>query len=142
MTCSFSKDFKESGATLIDNAFISEYLPLAKGDAVRVYLYGLFLCQNPVFDHGLKDMAESLRLEEKEVLEYFGFWEQFGIVSVVNRDPLTVLYLPVAQKSATRPVKYGREKYSEFTKGLQAIIPTRMISTKTFTPFSSPPQQT
>lgn len=132
MTCSFSKDFKDSGATLIENAFISDYLPLAKGDAVRVYLYGLFLCQNPALDHGLTEMAKAIKLEENEIIEYFEFWEQFGIVSVLSKDPLSVQYLPITQKGGARPIKYNSEKYSDFTKGVQAIIPTRMISTSEY----------
>jgi phosphoenolpyruvate synthase/pyruvate phosphate dikinase len=51
MTCTYSKEFSISGFTDVENAFISEYLPVSSGDAVKVYLYGLFLCQNPKLDH-------------------------------------------------------------------------------------------
>ena len=48
MTCSYSKEFSASAFTGVENAFVTEYLPIASGDAVKVYLYGLFLCQNPI----------------------------------------------------------------------------------------------
>ena len=41
----FSKDFTSNMFTSVENQFITKYLPQADGDAVRVYLYGLYLCQ-------------------------------------------------------------------------------------------------
>ena len=41
----FSKDFGSNMFTSVENQFITKYLPQADGDAVRVYLYGLYLCQ-------------------------------------------------------------------------------------------------
>ncbi len=135
MTFSFSKDFKDGGATLVENAFITEYLPLSKGDAVRVYLYGLFLCQNPSRDEGIKEIAENLKLSETEILDCLEFWEQFGIISVLSKDPLTVQYYPLSRKNQPKAVKYDSAKYSEFTKGVQAMIPSRMISTGEYTGY-------
>ena len=40
----FSKDFTANMFTSVENQFITKYLPQANGDAVRVYLYGLYLC--------------------------------------------------------------------------------------------------
>ena len=34
------------GVTALENRFILDYLPAAKGDYVRVYLWGLYACQN------------------------------------------------------------------------------------------------
>ena len=50
--CSFSKDFDENAYTVIENRFISKYLPSADGFAVKVYLYGLYLCE-----HGGRDTS-------------------------------------------------------------------------------------
>ena len=69
MTCSFSKEFSTSSYTNVENAFIYQYLPVSDGNAVKVYLYGLFLCQNPSFDQPLSSIASALQMEEKEVEE-------------------------------------------------------------------------
>ena len=42
--CSFSKD-NDNAYTIVENKFITKYLPEADGFAVKVYLYGLFLCE-------------------------------------------------------------------------------------------------
>ena len=47
MPFSFDKEFSAAGYTSLENTFITEYLGRAGGDAVKVYLYGLYLCANP-----------------------------------------------------------------------------------------------
>ena len=43
--CSFSKECDDNAYTLVENKFINKYLPEADGFAVKVYLYGLYLCR-------------------------------------------------------------------------------------------------
>ncbi len=135
MTCFFSKEFSISAYTNIENLFITEYLPIAGGDAVKVYLYGLFLCSHPENDQSILDMASSLKMQEKDVIDCFSFWEEFGLLSIVSKEPFSVQYHPIRSSSSTKPRKYKAEKYSDFTKGLQALIPNRMISTNEYTEY-------
>ena len=137
MTCSYSKEFSASAYTDVENMFIYEYLPLASGDAVKVYLYGLFLCQNKEFDQPPEKIAETLKMSEAQVRDCFYFWEEFGLVNVVSKEPLSVQYLPVRSAGGGKPRKYKAEKYSDFTKGVQAILPERMISTNEYTEYFS-----
>ena len=44
--CTYSKEFSLSSFTGIENQFITKYMPMADGEAVKVYLFGLYLCQN------------------------------------------------------------------------------------------------
>ena len=135
MTCSFSKDFSTSSFTNIESVFITEYLPIADGDSVKVYLYGLFLCQHPEKDASLSEMANHLKMSEQQVRECFLFWEEFGLLSIVSTEPFAVQYHPVRSFSSTKPRKYKAEKYSDFTKSLQALIPNRMISTNEYSEY-------
>ena len=99
MICSFSKEFSTSSYVNVENGFILEYMSEASGDAVKVYLYGLYLCFNPQFDKNLSDIAESLNLSEDTVKDCFIYWEEFGLLSVVSKEPFTVKYLPVKAAS-------------------------------------------
>ena len=135
MTCSFSKEFSLSAFTDIENSFITEYLPIASGDTVKVYLYGLFLCQHPENDMPLSSIAQNLKMDEKDVKDCFSFWEEFGLLSVLSKDPFTVQYHPVRSMFSSKPRKYKAEKYTDFTKGLQAMLPNRMISTSEFSEY-------
>jgi len=135
MTCSYSKEFSASSFTSVENAFINEYLASSDGDAVKVYLYGLFLCQNPQKNGSIADFASALGMTEKQIIENFLYWEEFGLVSIISKEPFTVHYLPVRSAFAVKPRKFKAEKYSEFTKGLQSFFPDRMISTNEYTEY-------
>ena len=135
MTCFYSKEFSVKAFTDVENAFIQEFMPISDGDAVKVYLYGLFLCKNTQYDQSLSDIAKTLSLSEQDVITYFKYWEEFGIVSVISTDPLSVQYLPVKNSGNNKPRKYKVEKYSEFTKGLQPLFVSRMISTSEYTEY-------
>ena len=116
--CSFSKDCDGNSYVTIENKFITKYLPEADGFAVKVYLYGLFLCENTDSDFGLKSMAEVLKTTEEKIVEAFGFWEDYDLVEILCREPFAVQYLPV--KSAVgRPKKVRYEQYGDFNKELQ-----------------------
>nr|MBO4517887.1 DnaD domain protein [Clostridia bacterium] len=134
MICSFSEEFSRSAITGVDNSFIREYLKEAPGDAVKVYLYGLYLCANPSVCDGLTEFAAALNLSEDKVLDCFLYWEEFGLCSVISREPFTVKYLP--QNSVySKPRKFKAEKYADFSKGLQALLPGRMISTSEYSEY-------
>ncbi len=135
MTCSFSKEFSASAFTNVENVFIYEYLPVSSGDAVRAYLYGLYLCQNQECDKGLAGIASALNLTEEQVADFFAYWEEFGLVNVVSTEPFAVQYLPVRASYSGKARKFKTEKYSDFTKGVQALIPSRMISTSEYTEY-------
>ncbi len=135
MTCSFSKEFSSSAFTTIENSFIREYLPVSTGDAVKVYLYGLFMCQNPQRDLPLSELAKTLDMSESAVIDCFMYWEEFGLVSVLSKEPLTVQYLPVKSTAYIKPRKFNAEKYSDFSKGAQLIISSREISVSEYTEY-------
>ena len=135
MTCSYSKEFSSSAFTDVENVFITEYLPISSGDAVKVYLYGLFLCQNPKYDASIEEIAKTLNLTEERILGCFEFWEEFGLVSILTKEPLNVQYLPISSLTYNKPKKIKTEKYSDFTKSIQALLPNRMISTGEYTEY-------
>lgn len=137
MTCSYSKEFSSKGFTDVENVFIYEYLPISSGNAVKVYLYGLFLCNNKDFDQPVSAVAETLKMSVDDVIDCFRYWEEFGLVSIVSKEPFSVQYLPVRSAYGGKPRKYKAEKYTDFSKGLQALLPGRMISTGEYTEYFS-----
>lgn len=135
MICSFSKESKINAYTGVENSFIREYLAEANGDAVKVYLYGLYLCGDPSDTTGLKEFAAAVNLSEEKVVDCFTYWEEFGLVSIVSTDPFTVKYIPQNAPAYSKPRKFKAEKYTDFTKGLQALLPDRMISTSEYSEY-------
>ena len=137
MTFSFSKEFSFSSVTGVENAFIHEYLPLSSGNAVKVYLYGLYLCAHPERDETFSETAKTLNMTEEEVKDLFRFWEEFGLVEILSEEPFSVRYVPVRSVYGGKARKIKAEKYTEFTKALQTLIPSRMISTSEYSEYFS-----
>ena len=134
--CSFTKDSVKNYSTNVDNAFITDYLTEADGEAVKVYLYGLFLCKNTALDSSLSDFSKALFMSEDKVRDCFKYWEEFDLVSIIGEDPFTVKYLPVT--SYGKPRKFKTGKYEDFCKALQSLInDSRMISPNEFVEYFS-----
>lgn len=115
--CTFSKEYAENNYTQIENKFLTKYMPEADGFYVKVYLYGLFLCQNTSSEFSAASMAEVLKTDEQRIKNAFYFWESCDLVEILSEDPLVVTYLPV--RSATgRPTRINYARYADFNKEL------------------------
>ena len=116
--CSFSKECDGNSYITVENKFITKYLPEVDGFAVKVYLYGLYLCKNANSDFGLQSMAEVLKTTEEKIVSAFELWQDYDLVEILSKSPFAVQYLPV--KSAVgRPKKVHYEQYGDFNKELQ-----------------------
>ena len=65
--------------TKVENLFISEYLPDAPGDYVKVYLFGLMYAQYDL-EPNRNELARLLGLSVTEIEEAWIYWESRGIV--------------------------------------------------------------
>ncbi len=126
--CKFTNESFIDNFTFLDNLFISEYLPYADDNAIKVYVYGLYLCSNPnARDNSIDSMSTVLNLSVDEVVNAYDYWSEQGLVSITSKTPLEVKYLPV-KTSIAPPKKYKPEKYSEFNTCVQQLFPSRMIT--------------
>ena len=116
--CSFSKDCDGNSFVTVENKFITKYLPETDGLAVKVYLYGLYLCKNADADFSIESMAEVLRVSAEDIVSAFTIWEDYDLVQIVSKQPFVVQYLPV--KSAVgKPKRVRYEQYADFNAELQ-----------------------
>ncbi len=115
--CTYSKD-NDTAYTVVENKFLTKYLPEADGLAVKVYLYGLYLCSLPASDFSLASMAEVLKVTEEEIKDAFAVWQEYDLVEILSQEPFTVQYLTV-QSAIGKPKKIHYEKYAQFNKELQ-----------------------
>lgn len=119
-----SRETAESGKIVIDGVFVSQYLPFAPENYVKVYLLGLSAAQGLTDAPELARIASLLGLEERTVTEAFAYWEENGLVSVHGGDGGYVEYLPV--KPLSKQIrKYSKEKFKGFNDQLHALMPNR-----------------
>jgi DNA replication protein DnaD len=76
----YEQNIDDLGVTVIENAFLNHYMPNARGDYVKVYLFGLKVCagQNQ-FPSNLQ-IAQALRLTESDVINAWKYWDAQGII--------------------------------------------------------------
>lgn len=126
--CKYSVDTLISNMTPVDNIFINNYLPYAKPKDVAVYIYGLYKCQDAgASDNTLEKFAAELHLSEKEVEDAFSYWQEQGLVQLINVIPFEVRYLPISNV-LTNTKKYNAKKYENFNVQAQEILSGRMIT--------------
>ena len=66
--CKYSSESTLSSTTQVDNVFISQFLPNAPDVCVKVYLYGLYKCQDPnAFDNTLENFSSQLGLSPQDI---------------------------------------------------------------------------
>lgn len=125
--CSYSREFSLSSYTNIENQFINKYMALAEGDAVKVYIFGLYLCQNVQESYSVAEAARTLNMSEEKIVDSFRFWEDFDLLEIVSLDPFSVRYFP-ADYSKGKPKRIRTEKYADFNKAVQSMMPKKMIT--------------
>ena len=69
--------------TKVENLFISEYLPDAPGDYVKVFLFGLMYAQYEL-EPNRSELAKLLGLSMAEIEEAWIYWETRGLVRIIR----------------------------------------------------------
>lgn len=125
--CNLSQDLKNNNYTTLDNVFITQYLPDAPIRCVEVYIYGLYLAGCNGEGNSIETMIRTLSLTADDILNAYLYWEELGIVMILNKSPLEITYMPLrSQQSVLKKIKPS--KYTTFNKHLQQVISQRMIT--------------
>ncbi len=131
----FSSEFVSSNGTSIENVFLSEFMPIAPENCVKVFLFGLLKCNQPdSFDNTIKGFSTTLNLTEDDIISSFIYWQELNLVQVLSTDPVEIRYLPI-KNSSTRLKKFNVDKYATFNTLAQEIIKGRMITPVEFSEY-------
>ena len=129
--CRFSPSYAINSKTVVDNAFINDYLPYAPNKCGEVYLLGLMLCNNADSDNNTAEfIAKKLEITTDDVVSIFKYWEDKGLVTVLSTDPIEIRFLPV--KNASTIKLYDTHKYADFNIRLQALFDKTMLMTNDY----------
>ena len=133
--CRYSSEFVSRNNITLDNTFINEFMPNAPDICVKVYLYGLTKCNNSSsIDNTIEDFVKVLNVPSEDIENAFYYWQEMGLVQVLNLDPIEVRYLPVS-KGSSKLKKYNVDKFKNFNISVQELIEGRMITPREFEEF-------
>ena len=114
------------GVTAIENKFLLEYMPAAKGDYVKVYLWGLFKAAHPSPDDSLAEMAQELFLPQAEIEAALRYWERRALVSKLQENPPVYrFYSPLQRQSDTGAPLQVDQDYVAFAESVYAAFADR-----------------
>lgn len=131
--CEFSSEVISKNSISIDNLFITEFLPNASDNCIKVYLFGLYLC-NSSKDNSIELFAKTLNLSEEDIVSIFYYWQDQGLVQVLNINPIQIRYLPI-KNSLQKLKKYNVDKYTAFNISAQEIIGKKMLTPRELEEF-------
>jgi len=126
MHVSLERGAAVSGITPVQNLFIMEYMPKAPEGFVRVYLYGLMLSSCRGFE--TLDLPGGLNITEEEALEAFLYWQEMGLVRIVETEPLNVEY----RITSAAPFKGTGRKHADLITKLNNNCRPRIFSPQEF----------
>ena len=114
------------GVTALENLFITEYLPAADGDKLKVYLYGLYLSQHGQEGFDLPRLAALLSMEEGQVLASLRYWERRRLVERISDKPPTYIFHHIGQRLLSGQDQLaGDEQYILFSEAVYAQLGSR-----------------
>lgn len=126
--------------TTIENIFITEYMPLAQGAYVKVYLYGLMASRNP---HALPlsnaDLADLFHITEGDVVNAWQYWKDQGIIDLrySGKDIYEISFFNINEcllngKPKTKKITKQNNEYDheteEMFERIQAMYGSRLLS--------------
>ena len=120
--CNFSGEFVKHSTIQIDSDFFTQFLPYVSDASLKVYMFGLYCCNNSNSkDNSLSRFSTILNLSEDDVISCFYEWEELGLVTIVQKNPFEVRYLPISNGSITHN-KHNTKKYTAFNTGMLELL--------------------
>lgn len=114
------------GVTAVENRFILDYLPAAKGDYIKVYLWGLMRSMWPEQDDSLDRMAEELFLSPAEIEAALRYWERRALVFRTDENPPRyAFFLPSQRQDAAGAPLQAENEYVAFAESVYAAFGDR-----------------
>lgn len=111
------------GITTLENLFISEYMPSADGDYVKVYLSALYHIQLHDESFGLIEMAQELGLSEAKVEAALRYWERRRLISRVSDQPPAYRFYHLGEHMLTGQDSQGGDRdYVDFSEAVYALF--------------------
>lgn len=131
--CEYSSEVVSKNSVSVDNLFISDFMPNATDGATKVYLYGLYKCSTGK-GNSVEDFERALGLSKDDIISIFYYWQEVGLVQVLDINPIEIRYLPT--KNAVQKIKkYNVDKYTGFNMSAQELIGKKMLTPRELEEF-------
>lgn len=126
--CKFSTEYKANQEIAIAKSFVTDYMPYAPESCTKVFLYGLAICtEQDDVTNNIENFSQALGVSKEDIKSSFLYWQEQGLVTVLNFDPIEVRYLNIVPKKYSAKL-FKKERYADFNRAIQEVIDGRMIT--------------
>lgn len=112
------------GVTAVENIFLTEYMPAAKGEYVKVYLAALYHAARPDEKFGVEELAQELSIQPSEAEAALRYWERRGLLSLIAGEKPTYRLYSMVQRvlSGQDRLLKPDEDYVAFAESVYALF--------------------
>ena len=112
------------GVTAVENIFLTEYMPAAKGEYVKVYLMALYHAAMPDEKFGVEELAQELSMPQSDVEAALRYWERRGLLSLIAGEKPTYRLYSMGQRMLTGQDRMFKpdEDYVAFAESVYALF--------------------
>ena len=119
---------KTPSFTPLSNTFIDKYMPMARGEFIKVYIMGLRLYHSGELGINSSLLASSLHLLESDVMNAWQYWHDEGVINKIkidNFDNFEIEFVDLDKNNiTTKEVNLLSEMKSDSTRGMLEDIET------------------
>ncbi len=112
--------------TAVENIFLSEYMPEAPSEYVKIYLFALMYTSSGYYMDS-EIIAKQLRIEVEDVLKAWTYWENIGVIKKDYYDKTNKFEYDVEFLSL-REQLYGNKSQKAAAKGIANAFEDRNLS--------------
>lgn len=123
----------QTGITVVQNQFIDDYMPIANGTFVKVYIYLLRCISNHMSDISISFLAEKLDETEKDIERALKYWEKEQLLKIErdqNRAITSILFCQLGVDLSTE--KAALEATSEVAEETTVAKETSAVKHNVF----------
>lgn len=132
MSFTYNKPTVDFGTTPIENIFIHDFMPMANGTHVKVYLTAYLYSQDAHLAQTLDNaqLARHLNLSIEDVVAAFLYWEERGIilrtdVSEESPNQFNVVFLSLRQlylENNFQPISHTKPKTAKVSTSTDKLV--------------------
>ncbi len=127
-----AKDAVKFGSTPVENLFMTEFLPSAPAEYVKVYLSALFQSSYPeAAEPTMEQFASALGMDTKTVLAAMRYWEMLGIARPVDgaKDRFELVNVRTAMFTSDTAISTKlMYRYADFNAKLATVTRSKHLT--------------
>ena len=110
------------GSMPVEHIFLTEYMPAARGDYVKVYLLCLYHSRMPKDETKVEDISRELGLDTAVVENALRYWERRGLLVVIGGEPLRYQMRSAVQRALSGEPLSADNAFVQFSESVYELF--------------------